>query len=69
MCATIERSIANFHAMTDDHAPTMRALWRHGVDRTLKAIKCTTLASLDNLKGLIIVISTDITFSHLFILS
>jgi hypothetical protein len=64
MCATIKFSIANFHAMPDDHAPTMRALRRHCMDRTLKAIKRATLASFDDLKRLVILISTDVTFSH-----
>jgi hypothetical protein len=64
MCATIKFSIANFHAMPDDHAPTVSTLWCHCMDRTLKAIKGTTLASFDDLKGLVILVSTDITFSH-----
>jgi hypothetical protein len=62
--AAIELSVANFHAVTDDLASAMCTARRHGVDRALEAIECTALASFDDLKGLIVVISTDITFSH-----
>lgn len=64
MCAAIKFAIPDFHAVTDDLAPAVRALGRHRMDRALKTVKCTTFAAFDNLKGLVVFISTDITLSH-----
>jgi hypothetical protein len=65
MCAAVKFTIAHFHSVTDDLASAVCTPWRHRVDRALKAIECTAFASLDYLKRLVIVVSTDITLSHL----
>src|SRR6188474_126497 len=69
MGTAVEFSITHFHTVTDDHASTMGTLGRHCMDCALKAIKCTAFPSFDDLKGFVIVVSTDITLGHLFILS
>ena len=65
MGTAIELSIANFHTMPNDLDSAVRAPWCHLMDRAFKAIECTALTCLDDLKGLVIFISTDVTLSHL----
>jgi hypothetical protein len=60
----IKLAVAHFHAVANDLASTVRTAGSHGMDRALKAIERTTLASLNDLKGLVILVAADITFSH-----
>lgn len=69
MGAAVKFSVAYFHAVPDDLAPAVLTARRHGMDRALEAVERTTLTSLNDLKCLVILIATDITRSHVPILS
>lgn len=60
----VELAVTHLHPVPDDLDSAVGTTGCHGMDRALKAIERTTLTSLDDLKSLVIFISTDITLSH-----
>ena len=54
----------DFHTVSDDATPAMRAGRRKGLDGTLKGIKGMSLAPDQDLKGLVIVVSTCFANGH-----
>jgi hypothetical protein len=54
----------HFHTVSDDATSAMRACGRKGLDGTLKGIKGMRLAPDQNLKGLIVVVSTCFANGH-----
>jgi hypothetical protein len=61
--ATKERSVG-FDSVTDNFTAAVRALRRHRLDGTLKAIKDMRLARCGNLKCFIVFIATSFTLCH-----
>jgi hypothetical protein len=64
MGAAVKFSVADFHAVPDDHAPAVLTSWRHRMDRAFKGIECPPLGAPDDLKRLVIVVTANITLSH-----
>src|SRR5688572_10258077 len=64
MSATVNRA-GRFDAMADDLALAMRADRRHGVYGAFEAVERQGLPRLRDLKGLVVVVSADVTRRHL----
>ena len=58
-------NLANsFDAVTDYLATTMGTGWRQHVNRAFEAVKGSSFSGRDNLKRLVVIVSTNITLSH-----
>jgi hypothetical protein len=54
----------DFHTVSDDTTAAMRAGGRKGLDGTLKGIKGMSLAPDQDLKGLVVIVSTCLANGH-----
>jgi hypothetical protein len=54
-----------FHSMSNDAAATVRASRREPLYRAFEAVENVTLPGKNNFESLVVVISADLTFSHL----
>jgi hypothetical protein len=65
--AAVKLAISDLHAVPDDHASTVGAPGRQGMDRAFEAVKHVRLIPHHHFKRLIIFISADFTLSHFFL--
>jgi hypothetical protein len=58
------KAFVGFYSMPNDFAAAMRALWRHRLNCALKAIEDMRLASRNNLKCFVVLITAGFTACH-----
>jgi hypothetical protein len=61
--ATVERA-PRFNTMPDDSAVAVRARWRERMNGALEAVENVRLPGVNDLEGLVVVVSADLALTH-----
>jgi hypothetical protein len=60
----VKLTVANLHAVPDDHAPAVSAPGRQSMDRAFETVEHMPFIAHHYFERLVIVISTDFTLGH-----